>query len=58
MNGSASMEKIIDLSKEENMKWKTAVKPIIDGYIQNMEKQGLPGKQYVAELMTLIQPGK
>jgi len=49
---------IIDLSKEENMKWKTAVKPIIDEYIQNMEKQGLPGKQYVAELMTLIQPGK
>ncbi len=49
---------IIDLSKEENMKWKTAVKPIIDEYIQNMEKQGLPGKQYVSELMTLIQSGK
>lgn len=49
---------IIDLSKEENMKWKASVKPIIDEYIQNMEKQGLPGKQYVSELTTLIQSGK
>jgi TRAP-type C4-dicarboxylate transport system substrate-binding protein len=46
---------VIDLSKEENMKWKKAVNPLIDEYIANMEKQGLPGKQYVTELQALIQ---
>lgn len=50
--------KIIDLSKEENMKWKKAVTPLIDQYIENMEQKGLPGKQYVADLKELIQSEK
>jgi TRAP-type C4-dicarboxylate transport system substrate-binding protein len=36
-------DKIITLSKEENMRWAEAVKPILDGYVKNMKEKGLPG---------------
>jgi len=35
--------KIITLSKEENMRWAEAVKPILDGYVKNIKEKGLPG---------------
>lgn len=46
--------KIIPLSKEENIRWKKAVRPIIDDYIKSAESKGLPGKQAVKEAEALI----
>ena len=39
----AAGNKIITLSKEENMRWAAAVSPILDGYVKNMKEKGLPG---------------
>ena len=39
----AAGNKIISLSKEENMRWAAAVSPILDGYVKNMKEKGLPG---------------
>ncbi len=53
----AAGNKIITLSKEENMRWAEAVKPILDGYVNNMKEKGLPGdkalKFYMDELKKL-----
>ncbi len=38
---------VIDLSKEESAKWAKAVAPVVDEYIQEANKKGLPGKEYV-----------
>ena len=50
----AAGNKIISLSKEENMRWAEAVRPILDGYVNNMKEKGLPGdkalKFYTDEL--------
>jgi TRAP-type C4-dicarboxylate transport system substrate-binding protein len=39
----AAGNKIISLSKEENMRWAAAVSPILDGYVKNIKEKGLPG---------------
>jgi TRAP-type transport system periplasmic protein len=39
----AAGNKIITLSKEENMRWAEAVKPILDSYVSTMKEKGLPG---------------
>jgi TRAP-type C4-dicarboxylate transport system substrate-binding protein len=39
----ASGNKIISLSKKENMRWAAAVRPILDEYVANMKEKGLPG---------------
>jgi TRAP-type C4-dicarboxylate transport system substrate-binding protein len=53
----AAGNKIISLSKEENMRWAEAVRPILDEYVSNMKAQGLPGdkalKFYMDELKKL-----
>jgi TRAP-type C4-dicarboxylate transport system substrate-binding protein len=53
----AAGNKIISLSKEENMRWADAVRPILDEYVANMKTQGLPGdkalKFYMDELKKL-----
>jgi TRAP-type C4-dicarboxylate transport system substrate-binding protein len=53
----AAGNKIISLSKEENMRWAAAVRPILDEYVANMKVQGLPGakalKFYMDELKKL-----
>jgi TRAP-type transport system periplasmic protein len=38
-------KKIIALSPEENAKFAAAVKPMFTEYVENMKKQGLPGKE-------------
>jgi TRAP-type transport system periplasmic protein len=38
-------KKIIALSPEENAKFAAAVKPMFTEYVDNMKKQGLPGKE-------------
>lgn len=49
---------IIELSKEENSRWKNAVSPVIEDYKEEVGKKGLSGKQYVNELMELINTAK
>jgi TRAP-type C4-dicarboxylate transport system substrate-binding protein len=39
--------KIIPLSKEESARWSKAVQPVVQKYIQDTNKKGLPGKDYV-----------
>jgi TRAP-type C4-dicarboxylate transport system substrate-binding protein len=46
--------KVIKLSDAEQAKWKTAVKPVAEGYIKSMEGKGLQGKQAVDEVSGLI----
>jgi TRAP-type C4-dicarboxylate transport system substrate-binding protein len=53
----AAGNKIISLSKEENMRWADAVRPILDSYVSTMKEKGLPGdkalKFYIDELKKL-----
>lgn len=46
--------KIISLSKEENVRWKKAVSPIIQDYIKTTDAKGLTGQQAVREVESLI----
>ena len=38
-------KKVISLSPEENTRWAALVKPLLNEYVENMKKQGLPGKE-------------
>jgi TRAP-type transport system periplasmic protein len=38
-------KKIITLSPEENAKFAAAVRPMLNEYVENMKKLGLPGKE-------------
>jgi len=38
-------KKVIALSPEENAKFAAAVRPMLNEYVENMKKQGLPGKE-------------
>jgi TRAP-type C4-dicarboxylate transport system substrate-binding protein len=40
-----SGNKIIPLSKEEDLKWSKAVAPILDEYVNSMKQKGLPGDE-------------
>lgn len=37
--------KLIKLQKEEDARWKAAVKPLLDGYVKNAKAKGLPGDE-------------
>jgi TRAP-type C4-dicarboxylate transport system substrate-binding protein len=37
--------KILPLSREENLRWAKAVSPLLDEYVHNMKAKGLPGDQ-------------
>lgn len=45
---------IIPLSKQENARWKTAVKPVINDYIKTAERKGVKGRAAVQEAEALI----
>lgn len=45
---------IIELSPEENAKWKAAVRPVINEYAKAAAGRGLPGEKAVATLRKLI----
>ncbi|HDI59551.1 MAG TPA: TRAP transporter substrate-binding protein [Desulfobacteraceae bacterium] len=45
---------IVSLSKDEQARWKAAVRPIIDAYIQEADAKGLDGKQLVETLKAAI----
>jgi TRAP-type C4-dicarboxylate transport system substrate-binding protein len=38
---------IIPLSPEESAKWRAAVRPVIDEFVQESEKKGIPAKKHV-----------
>ena len=46
--------KMIKLSDAEEAKWEAAVKPVAESYIKSAESKGLPGKQAVQEVASLI----
>ena len=46
--------KMIKLSDAEEAKWEAAVKPVAESYIKSTESKGLPGKQAVQEVASLI----
>jgi TRAP-type C4-dicarboxylate transport system substrate-binding protein len=46
--------KFIPLSKEEGARWAKAVAPVIDEWIKDTEKKGLPGKKYITTLKKLL----
>lgn len=46
--------KIIPLGKEEEVRWKKAVSPIIQDYIKTTDAKGLPGSKAVKEVESLI----
>lgn len=46
---------VIELSKEEQQRWKDAVRPILDDYVTKAADKGLPGKEFLADLQGLIE---
>ena len=47
--------KIITLSEEERKKWDEIISPIQNEYVEKMEKEGYPAKEYQARLYELIE---
>jgi len=46
--------KIISLSRDENLKWEKAVKPLLDEYKKNMKDKGLPGEEVLSFYLQTI----
>lgn len=46
--------RIVSLSAEETTRWKKAVAPIIDQYVQEISAKGLPAKNAIGELEGMI----
>ena len=49
---------IIPLSEAEAARWKQAVQPLLDEYVQTTTEQGLPGDQVLADIQTLVAGGE
>jgi TRAP-type C4-dicarboxylate transport system substrate-binding protein len=45
---------MISLSPEEQQKWKEAVQPVLDAYVQATKDKGLPGEQFLKDVQDLI----
>jgi TRAP-type C4-dicarboxylate transport system substrate-binding protein len=43
----------IELTQEETDKWRTAVKPVHEKWVEDMEKKGLPGRRVFEEAKKL-----
>jgi TRAP-type transport system periplasmic protein len=50
--------KIIPLAKEENQKWATAVKPVLEEYLKRMKEKGLPGEEALKFCLEFLKKGK
>ena len=46
--------KILSLSRDENLKWEKAVKPLLDGYKKNMKDKGFPGEEVLSFYLQTI----
>lgn len=49
---------VISLSPEESAKWRAAVRPVLEEFIQEKEKKGMPGGKYVHFLEKAIKKCK
>jgi TRAP-type transport system periplasmic protein len=49
---------IIPLDEAETARWKAAVKPLLDSYVQAAEAKNLPGKAFLTDLQTLVTGGQ
>ena len=45
---------ILRITDEENVLWAERIAPILDDYVARSEKQGLPGRQFLADLQALL----
>lgn len=45
---------VIPLPEDEQARWKTAIKPILDDYVANCESLGLPGAAFLADLQAIL----
>ena len=45
---------IYTLSSEEQQRWKAAVEPILDDYVEQAKSKGLAGDEFLTRLQTLI----
>ncbi len=50
--------KIISLSKEENQRWASAARPVLDGYVKAMKEKGLPGDEALKFSLDYLKKGK
>ncbi len=48
----------ITLADEELARWKEAVRPLLDEYVQSTTEEGLPGDSVLADIRTLIDGGE
>lgn len=48
---------VIPLDDAEAARWKAAVQPLLDAYVQSAEAKGLPGAAFLADLQTLAAGG-
>lgn len=46
--------RLIELDPAENERWKQAVRPILDQYVEKAKSKQLPGDQYVDDLLRMI----
>ncbi|MBN1479803.1 TRAP transporter substrate-binding protein [candidate division KSB1 bacterium] len=49
---------IIPLPEEEAARWKQAVQPLLDEYVQTTTEKGLPGDKVLADIQTLLAGGE
>ncbi len=47
---------IITLTPEEQARWKEAVKPLLDAYVNACKEKGLPGDTFLADLLAMLGP--
>lgn len=52
MTGSGAL-KLVDMPAGEMKRWEAAVTPVTEAWIAEMEKKGLPGKQFIADVRQL-----
>jgi TRAP-type C4-dicarboxylate transport system substrate-binding protein len=50
---SSGALKLIDVPASEMKQWQAAVAPVTESWIAEMEKKGLPGKQFIADIRKL-----
>ena len=50
--------KIMPLSKEENQRWATAVKPVLEEYVKRMKEKGLPGEEALKFTLDSLKKGR
>ncbi len=51
-------KEIIDLSPDETARWKTAVQPLMDEFVNTAKEKGLPGEEILTDIQTLVAGGE